>query len=183
MGAYPKGMKLTVVPAGFYVVVVMSVIGAMASGCAKREVAGPAPSAAPAPIAPGTPAAPREVVIGVADAMKFTPGRLEAVAGETIRIQLVNNGSAPKAAMGHNWVLLKKGADAADYINAAVRAQAEDYLPALRAEDVVAATKLLGGGERDAVTFVVPAEPGEYTYVCTFPGHFQLGMKGVLTVR
>lgn len=131
----------------------------------------------------GTVEAPREVRIEVGDSMKFSVTRIEAAAGETLRLVLVNSGRAPKEAMGHNWVLLKAGVDATAYVNAAVGAKATDYLPADRASDVLAHTKLLGGGARDAVVFAAPVEPGEYTYVCTFPAHLQLGMKGVLTVK
>lgn len=145
-----------------------------------------APSAPPppaAPVAPGTAEAPREVTVVVTDAMKFSLTRIDAAPGETIRLLLVNKGSAPKDAMGHNWVLLKAGVDATAFVNDAVKARAEDYLPAARLGDVIAHTKLLGGGGRDAVVFTVPAEPGDYTYVCTFPAHLQLGMKGVLSVK
>ncbi|HUO64394.1 MAG TPA: plastocyanin/azurin family copper-binding protein [Terriglobales bacterium] len=33
------------------------------------------------------------------------------------------------------------------------------------------------------MTFEAPMEPGEYTFVCSFPGHFALGMKGQLIVK
>lgn len=138
---------------------------------------------APAAAAPGTPEAPREIKIEVGDAMKFSLTRIDASAGETLKILLVNTGSAPKEAMGHNWVLLAAGVDATAYVNAAVGARATDYLPEARAADVLAHTKLLGGGARDAVVFTAPATPGDYAYVCTFPAHLQLGMKGVLAVK
>ena len=134
----------------------------------------------------GTAEAPREVRIEVGDNMKFSLTRLEATAGETLRVTLVNTGSAPKEAMGHNWVLLRAGVDPTAYANAAVGAKTTDYLPAARAADVVAHTKLLGGRAKDAVVFTVPADaaPGtELVFICTFPAHLQLGMKGVLAVR
>jgi uncharacterized cupredoxin-like copper-binding protein len=33
------------------------------------------------------------------------------------------------------------------------------------------------------VTFGVPAKPGSYTFICSFPGHFNAGMRGTLVVR
>ena len=131
----------------------------------------------------GTPEAPREVTIEVGDHMKFNVTRIEAKAGETIRLLLVNTGSAPKEAMGHNLVLLKAGADSTAYANAALKAKANDYIPAELSADVIAHTKLIGGKSRDAVVFTVPTEVGEYEYICTFPAHLQLGMKGVLVVQ
>lgn len=163
------------------------VVLGLGSGCGKApDSASKDAAAAPVEMALGTPEAPREVKIEVGDHMKFSVTRFEAAAGETIRLLLVNTGRAPKEAMGHNWVLLRAGADATAYANAAVNARATDYLPAARAEDVIAHTKLIGGKARDAVVFTVPADaaPGtELVYLCTFPAHLQLGMKGVLVVK
>ncbi len=162
-------------------------VAVLASGCGKGSDGGAKNADSPAvAVEPGTPEAPREVRIEVGDHMKFSVTRFEAAAGETIRLLLVNTGSAPKEAMGHNWVLLRAGADATAYGNAAVNARATEYLPAARAEDVIAHTKLIGGKARDAVVFTVPADiaPGtELVYLCTFPAHLQLGMKGVLVVK
>lgn len=164
----------------------LAVLG-LAAGCGKAPE-GSAKNAASAPVevAPGTPEAPREVKIEVGDSMKFSVTRFEAAAGETVRLLLVNTGSAPKEAMGHNWVLLRQGVDVTAYATAAVNARATDYIPASKAEDVIAHTKLLGGKSRDAVVFTVPTDAAsgtELVYVCTFPAHLQLGMKGVLVVR
>jgi azurin/DNA-binding transcriptional ArsR family regulator len=46
---------------------------------------------------------------------------------------------------------------------------------------VLHATKLLSSGEVDRLTFTAPAKPGEYVYVCTFPGHW-VRMYGVMLV-
>lgn len=165
------------------------------SGCGVRDretsggAASPGSGASASPasaVGTGTVEAPREVRIEVGDHMQFSVTRIEATAGETLRVLLVNKGAAPKEAMAHNWVLLRPGADLTAYANAAVNARATDYLPAARAAEVVAHTKLLGGGGRDAVVFTVPADAAagtEFAYLCTFPAHLQLGMRGVLVVR
>ncbi|MNR67194.1 Azurin [compost metagenome] len=46
---------------------------------------------------------------------------------------------------------------------------------------VIAHTKVIGGGQSDSVTFDVSklAAGTDYTYFCSFPGHFAL-MKGTL---
>jgi plastocyanin len=41
---------------------------------------------------------------------------------------------------------------------------------------------VVGAGETSEVTFKAPATPGSYTYLCSFPGHYAMGMKGTLTV-
>jgi len=32
-------------------------------------------------------------------------------------------------------------------------------------------------------TFAAPAAPGRYPFICSFPGHAQVGMRGVLIVE
>jgi azurin len=52
-----------------------------------------------------------------------------------------------------------------------------------KSKDVIAHTGLAGAGETVEVTFKVPAAAGEYPFLCSFPGHFQAGMKGTLAVK
>jgi azurin len=50
-------------------------------------------------------------------------------------------------------------------------------------DKILAYTPLAGGGDTVEVTFAAPTKPGSYTYLCTFPGHFAMGMKGTLVVK
>lgn len=95
-------------------------------------------------------------------------------------VHLKHVGKLPAAAMGHNWVLTK-GADmqgaATDGMSAGLP---NNYVKADDAR-VIAHTKVIGGGESTSVTFdASKLESGQdYTYFCSFPGHWSL-MKGVL---
>lgn len=46
---------------------------------------------------------------------------------------------------------------------------------------VIAATRLLNGGETERLNFTAPQKPGDYVYLCSFPGHW-LRMYGVMVV-
>ena len=37
--------------------------------------------------------------------------------------------------------------------------------------------------ESDTATFNAPSQPGRYPFFCSFPGHYQVGMKGELIVE
>lgn len=117
------------------------------------------------------------------DTMRFNRTELEAEAGKETTLVFKNVGTLPKAAMGHNFVLLKPGTDLAAFGNGAATAAANDYIPTEQklAEQVVAHTKVLGPGESDQITFHI-TEPGEYPYICSFPGHWAI-MRGVLHVK
>lgn len=112
--------------------------------------------------------------------------RLETITaepGEEITIELTTQSQLPASAMAHNWVLLALDADVAAFAQAAAQAKDNDYVPADQTDQIIAQTGLAGGGETTSVTFTVPSEPGEYEYVCTFPGHFQANMRGTLIVK
>ncbi len=125
----------------------------------------------------------RTVELQVNDNMRFTPVRIEAKPGERLHVVLKDIGSMPKTAMAHNFVLLRKGADPKAFTEKSVGARDTDYIaPALKGE-VIASTKLVGPGETADATFAAPEKPGEYTFLCSFPGHFAVGMKGILVVK
>lgn len=125
----------------------------------------------------------RTVVIKGFDTMKYDVTSIEAHPGEKLTVTLKNEGNMPKEAMGHNWILLKAGNDPQAYANAAMTAKAEGFQPASQADKVITSIKLLGPHESGSVTFTVPSAPGKYPYLCSFPAHCQVGMKGVLVVK
>jgi uncharacterized cupredoxin-like copper-binding protein len=51
---------------------------------------------------------------------------------------------------------------------------------AIRGNGIEEATPHIDPGE--SATLTVELEPGTYTYICTIPGHEQLGMRGTFTV-
>lgn len=117
------------------------------------------------------------------DSMKFNVTSFAVKPGEVVHVSLSNIGTLPKSVMGHNWVLLKAGKTAAAYASAAANAKDEDYEPKSQAAYVIASIGLLGARQNGEVTFTAPSEPGNYQYLCSFPGHFQVGMRGVMTVK
>jgi azurin len=113
----------------------------------------------------------------VGDTMAYDTTSLTAKAGQTVKLTFHNNATVD--AMTHDWVLVKPGTEAA-VANAGMAAgAAKGYFA--ESPDVLAHTKLLKPGETDEIEFKAPATPGDYPYICTFPGHFAV-MKGVLKV-
>ncbi len=115
------------------------------------------------------------------DQMEYDKNMLKARAGQIVVLTFKHVGEMPKTAMGHNWVLLKKGVDKSTFAQEAVNAKDNDYIPSDRSGDIIAHTEMLGGGESTSVTFKAPAK-GMYDYLCSFPGHF-MKMKGKFIVK
>lgn len=117
------------------------------------------------------------------DQLKFSVEEMSVAPGEEVTIKLTNDSEMPASAMSHNLVVLDKDADADAFDQAAQGAKDDDYIPSDKKDEIIAHTALVGGGDSDSITFKAPDEPGDYTYLCTFPGHYAAGMKGVLKVE
>lgn len=108
---------------------------------------------------------------------------IEASPGEEIRITLTTVSQLPPSAMSHNLALVELGTDVDAFARESLAARDNDYISSNFEDRVIVNTAMLGNGESDTITFTVPDEPGEYDYLCTFPGHFSGGMVGKLIVQ
>lgn len=61
-----------------------------------------------------------------------------------------------------------------------VEGNAKNFVP--ETDDVLYHTALIGPDSTDTIFFTAPTTPGEYEFVCTFPGHASM-MKGILRVE
>ncbi|MCF0053892.1 ThuA domain-containing protein [Dyadobacter sp. LJ53] len=111
--------------------------------------------------------------------MQFDKKQLTVKAGQKVIINLENPDG-----MQHNLVIIKPGTlqkvgNAADEMLRDPKAAEKQYVPKIA--EVLYATRLVNSGETVTLEFTVPNEPGDYTYVCTFPGHWR-GMNGIMRV-
>lgn len=98
-------------------------------------------------------------------------------------VELVFENTATSPSMQHNVLLLNEPPSQEIFKEvgqAGVQAGASnEYEP--DHEAVLAATPISKPGETVSVTFTTPSEPGEYGYVCTYPGHWAM-MQGTMKV-
>jgi azurin len=152
-----------------------------------HQAATPTPAQQPAKTAPAQkPAAKgavRTVEIIGTDDMKFSVTTIAAKPGERLRVRLISKGTMPKIAMAHNFVLLQLGTSPVKFVTAGATFRDSDFIAPDMKGAVITKTTLAGPGEMVETTFTVPQKPGSYPYLCTFPGHFQAGMRGNLEVK
>jgi glucose/arabinose dehydrogenase/azurin len=120
------------------------------------------------------------VVGTVREQMRYDTTRLVVEAGKPFEIVLENADFMP-----HNLVVVQPGSRRKvgetsmkmkpDQADAAGRA----FVP--RVKEVVAATPLLEPGQKHRLQMTAPAAEGDYEYVCTYPGHWEM-MWGKLVV-
>ena len=113
----------------------------------------------------------------VPNLVKFDVTRFDVTVGSEVELSFSNPCVLP-----HNLVLVKPEAEAP--LTAAVGAMGlegmeKQFVPEV--PGIVAATKLIQPGKKETLKFKAPEAPGEYPYVCTFPGHW-FTMRGVMRV-
>ncbi|RYF60317.1 MAG: dehydrogenase, partial [Cytophagaceae bacterium] len=115
----------------------------------------------------------------VREEMRYDKKEFTVTAGKQIEIVLEN-----PDAMQHNLVIGKpKSMDiigaAADKLITAKDGADKNYVPSIA--QVIAATPLVNPDQTYRLKFTAPATPGDYPFVCTFPGHWRI-MNGVMKV-
>jgi putative membrane-bound dehydrogenase-like protein len=133
-------------------------------------------------MAKAEPVDPNVVVIQmktVREAMRFDKKEFSVPAGKQIEIVIEN-----PDAMQHNLVIGKpKTMDvigaAADKMITAKDGAEKNYVPTM--PQILAATPLINPDQTYRLKFTAPSTPGDYPYVCTFPGHWRL-MNGTMKV-
>ena len=117
------------------------------------------------------------------DQMQYNIKAFEVTEGQKVVLSFKHIGQLPAIAMGHNVVILNKGTVLPAFSAKCAPAKDNGYIPQDEEskKQIVAHTKMLGGGEADEITFTAPAA-GYYPFMCSFPGHFAI-MQGVMTVK
>lgn len=112
-----------------------------------------------------------DVTIEGNDQMKYNNTEIKAAGCSEVKLTLKHTGKLPKAAMGHNVVISAKSDMQTLTADATKAGPAKDYTPS--GAKVIAATKLVGGGESDTITFKTDKfkKGTDYVFFCTFPGH------------
>ncbi|WP_427912295.1 cupredoxin domain-containing protein [Ramlibacter sp. MMS24-I3-19] len=118
-------------------------------------------------IAGGAHAPRRTIEIGMTDAMRFTPSKLQLREGETVRFVVVNRGK-----QDHEFVIgTPKVLDA----HAALMRR----FPQMDHDDPSAVRVAPGRRKTLVWTF---NRPGEFAFACLVPGHYEGGMTGTIKV-
>jgi azurin len=117
------------------------------------------------------------VTVGTLPGMQFDTREIVVEAGSKIK-WVFNNPDD----MMHNLVIVSPGSIdqvAQLAIDLGLQGQEKGYIP--DSDLVLYHTNLLPPNKSDVIYFTAPENPGDYAYVCTFPGH-ALIMRGILRV-
>ena len=113
--------------------------------------------------------------------MKYKETEFEVPADTEIELVFENTASSPS--MQHNVLVMNEPPEQdlfKEVGQAGVKAGASnEYVPDHPA--VLASTDISKPGETVSMTFTTPSGPGEYGYVCTYPGHWAT-MQGTMIV-
>ncbi|WHZ18074.1 MAG: Azurin [Rhodanobacteraceae bacterium] len=115
------------------------------------------------------------------DAMQFNVSSITVPAScKSFTVTLKHTGKLPRNVMGHDWVLTT-AANEPGVVTDGVQAGLDHNYVKPGDPRVIAATKIIGGGETASTSFKPSAlKPGtDYTFFCSYPGHAAV-MKGTV---
>ena len=122
----------------------------------------------------------RRIEVGVLPGLKFNTSRIEAKAGEKVIFVFPNDDSS---GMVHNLAIITPGSTQT-VLDAAVAMGADglkkNFIPEI--PELLASTPQVAQGMKYTLYFSVPEEPGNYHFICTYPGH-GLIMQGIFAVE
>ena len=115
----------------------------------------------------------------IPEQMSFDLRWFAVEAGKAVQIVYTN-----PDAMTHNMIIgrpgsLKEIGNASMTMSVPTDPNAKPYVP--DSPNVMQATRLLNWGETERLAFNAPRQPGDYVFVCTFPGHW-VRMYGIMLV-
>ena len=145
----------------------------------------PAASAAAPAAAAAIPSGPAQELALSPDAvnpMAYSIKLFNVKAGQPVKLTFTNKAAVP---LPHNVVVGKAGSKdalmaASMKIMTDPNGMAKGYVPD-DCPDIIAHTKLVQPGQSETITFVCPA-PGDYPYMCMFPGH-SIMMNGIIKAQ
>ena len=114
-------------------------------------------------------------IYAIPDQLKFNLKEFSVKAGTKVKLTFHNTDIIP-----HNLLVVQPGATA-EIGNLALAMGADAIKLAPKSDKILHGTKMLDGGDAETLNFTAPAAPGDYEFVCTFPGHFMV-MNGVIKV-
>jgi glucose/arabinose dehydrogenase/azurin len=114
------------------------------------------------------------VIKTVREQMRYDTPQIVVEAGKPFEVIFENNDIMP-----HNMVFIEPGSrieigTAAQSMPMVPDAQGFLYIPPHKGILPKAFTKMLEPGEKARLQLVAPLQPGDYEYVCTFPGHWMI---------
>lgn len=119
------------------------------------------------------------VIRTIPEQMLYDQSLIVVPVGKPVELVLINDDAMP-----HNLVITAPGAleeigSAAERLPPTPDAQGRLYVP--HSPLVLHATRLVEFGQQARLSFTTPDAPGDYPFVCTFPGHWRR-MNGTLAV-
>lgn len=120
-------------------------------------------------------------ISAVKEHMLYDLKQFEVRAGHPVKLEFVN-----PDAISHNLVIIRPGTE--ESVGLEVNRMIADpkqieigqYIP--ETDAILFHTEMVPPNSSETLRFIAPKEPGNYPYICTFPGHWTI-MKGVMVVK
>ncbi len=122
----------------------------------------------------------RNIKIATGQNLTYATKQFNVKANEPLALTLTNPDVVP-----HNWVLVRPGTirqvgELGNLLIADPKAASLHYVP--ESDAVLVHTDIVSPNSEQVIYFIAPPAPGEYPFLCTFPGHWMV-MNGTMVVE
>ena len=107
--------------------------------------------------------------------LKYNLTNFSVKAGSKVKVTFLNPDVIP-----HNLLIVEPGSKA-EIGNQAIAMGADAVKIAPKNSKILHGTKMLEAGQKETLEFTAPSKPGDYEFICTFPGHWAV-MNGIMKV-
>ncbi len=107
--------------------------------------------------------------------LKYNLNNFSVKAGSKVKVTFLNPDVIP-----HNLLIVEPGSRA-EIGNQAIAMGADAVKKAPKNSKILHGTKMLEAGQKETLEFTAPSKPGDYEFICTFPGHWAV-MNGIMKV-
>ena len=107
--------------------------------------------------------------------LKYNLNNFSVKSGSKVKITFLNPDVIP-----HNLLIVEPGSRA-EIGNQAIAMGADAVKKAPKNSKILHGTKMLEAGQKETLEFTAPSKPGDYEFICTFPGHWAV-MNGIMKV-
>lgn len=116
----------------------------------------------------------------IPETLRFDRTEFTVRAGKPVKVIFASEDAIP-----HNLVIVQPGSydevgELADKMVSDPKGFEKQWVP--ESDKIIHATKLVNKGETEVLSFTAPEKPGDYPFVCLFPGH-RLLARGIMRVE
>lgn len=126
---------------------------------------------------------PLEIYMEANENFEFVPNEFSVNRGQPVHLVFYNKAMQANTEIKHNLVVIRPDVEVDQMLSLGLEEEGSNYIPESYQSVIVFQSDMLVPNSEERISFNAPLLKGRYPFICTFPGHCGLGMKGIMNVK